>query len=235
MIIVNADDFGLSNKVNEAIVQCFKEGIISSTTLMTNMPYAKEAVELAKKNGFTNSIGFHFNLIEGVPLSKEIVQCSRLCKNNQLSYKRNSIWRFDGKEKSAIRAEFEAQYNRFISYGITPSHLDSHQHALTELPIYLCLRTLIKELGITKIRLSRNIGVSSSHKIYKKFFNYLYHLDNLKTTKFFSSITYADKVSHFDNIELMCHPTIKDGKIIDAFLQRPLSRLPFDISNYNEL
>lgn len=37
-LIINADDFGISNDVNRAILQSFQEGLISSATIMTNMP-----------------------------------------------------------------------------------------------------------------------------------------------------------------------------------------------------
>jgi predicted glycoside hydrolase/deacetylase ChbG (UPF0249 family) len=37
-IIVNADDFGMSAEVNRAIVEAFENNVISSTTLMANMP-----------------------------------------------------------------------------------------------------------------------------------------------------------------------------------------------------
>ncbi|MBQ1881054.1 MAG: ChbG/HpnK family deacetylase, partial [Lachnospiraceae bacterium] len=51
-IIVNADDLGISQGVNEAIAECFRMRYISSTTLMVNMDYADEAVEMANRNGW---------------------------------------------------------------------------------------------------------------------------------------------------------------------------------------
>ena len=46
-VIVNADDFGMNHNVNLAIDYCFKKNIISSTTIMANMPGFDEAVKLA--------------------------------------------------------------------------------------------------------------------------------------------------------------------------------------------
>ena len=71
-IIINADDFGLSKDVNEAIDICIKKDYIQRTTLMVNMPQTLEAVKLAKDGGYLNKVGLHINLIEGIPLTPDI-------------------------------------------------------------------------------------------------------------------------------------------------------------------
>ena len=68
-LIVNADDFGRSESVNRAICEAFEKGRVNSTTLMANMPAAKEAYELAKKGGFADKVGIHLNITEGMPMS----------------------------------------------------------------------------------------------------------------------------------------------------------------------
>ena len=42
-LIVNADDFGMSAAVNKAILKAFQEKLISSTSIMANMPGFDEA------------------------------------------------------------------------------------------------------------------------------------------------------------------------------------------------
>ena len=49
-LIVNADDFGLSEAVNYGIISAYKNGIVRSTTIMAGMPAFDHAVELLKKN-----------------------------------------------------------------------------------------------------------------------------------------------------------------------------------------
>lgn len=51
-IIVNADDFGKTHTINLAIAECFNKGLITNTTIMVNMPFADEAVEIAKQEVF---------------------------------------------------------------------------------------------------------------------------------------------------------------------------------------
>ena len=73
-IVRNADDFGKSTEINNAILTCFKDGLIDRTTIMVNMPGADEAAELAREEGFFDKVGLHLNLTEGEPLTDEIKQ-----------------------------------------------------------------------------------------------------------------------------------------------------------------
>lgn len=61
-IIINADDYGKNEEINQAISEAFEKKYITRTTLMVNMPYTDKAVELAKQKGFSDRIGIHLNL-----------------------------------------------------------------------------------------------------------------------------------------------------------------------------
>ena len=49
-LIVNADDFGRSRSINEAVIRAHREGILTTASLMVNEPACAEAVALAKEN-----------------------------------------------------------------------------------------------------------------------------------------------------------------------------------------
>ena len=67
-VIINADDFGYSKQVNEAIENAIIAEKISSTTIMANAPFFEEAVAIAHKyDGI--SYGVHLNLVEFEPLT----------------------------------------------------------------------------------------------------------------------------------------------------------------------
>ena len=68
-LIINADDFGLNQHVNAAIVKSFGGGLINSTSVMVNMPGFSEAILLAEKNGFQTQIDLHVCLTQGQPIS----------------------------------------------------------------------------------------------------------------------------------------------------------------------
>ena len=48
-LIVNADDFGLTDGVTFGILSAMERGIVTSTTMMVNMPGTQTAAEIARK------------------------------------------------------------------------------------------------------------------------------------------------------------------------------------------
>ena len=61
LLIVTADDFGISHGVNRGIVQAHREGILTSTSLMVNRPAAGAAAALARACPEL-SVGLHLEL-----------------------------------------------------------------------------------------------------------------------------------------------------------------------------
>ena len=95
-LLINADDFGMSVSVNEAIDICIKNNWIQRTTIMVNMPQTEEAVYLARKNKYLDKVGLHINLVEGMPLTHKIRQtslCNETGEFDSLFFK-NFIHRF---------------------------------------------------------------------------------------------------------------------------------------------
>lgn len=81
-LIVNADDFGLNEGVNNAILQSFSLGYITNTTLMVNMPGTDDAVKRAKEYGVWEKVGLHINLFEGIPLNPNLCNFPELFDSN---------------------------------------------------------------------------------------------------------------------------------------------------------
>ena len=68
-LIVNADDFGYSEGVNEGIVMAYRQGIVRSTTLMVNQEGTEDAISLLKSLGLPG-IGIHLCLTHGRPVTQ---------------------------------------------------------------------------------------------------------------------------------------------------------------------
>ena len=64
-LIVNADDFGLHSLINAGIIKGYREGFITSTSLMPSAPCWQEAVKLAQENPQLG-IGVHLTLVGSV-------------------------------------------------------------------------------------------------------------------------------------------------------------------------
>lgn len=69
--IINADDFGYSKGVNYGIIEAHQQGIVTSATLMANMPGATHAAALAKDKP-NLGVGVHLVLTIGKPLTEDV-------------------------------------------------------------------------------------------------------------------------------------------------------------------
>ena len=153
-LIINADDFGLCESVNKGIIDAHTKGVLTSTTIMSNMPAAGQAVELAK-NTPALGIGVHLNLTAGKPLCLD--SSIKLLLNSQgyfaLSPSNLAIASLiTGKVRTAIETELATQIQWLIDKGIKPTHLDSHKHIHAFPTIFPIVWRLAKRFGIPAIR-----------------------------------------------------------------------------------
>ena len=129
-IIVNADDFGLTSEINHGIVNAFKYGIVTSTSLVASGDSFKEAVELAHQNPNLD-VGVHLTLTGEKPVLSEDMIPS-LLSNDGLFFP--DKWQFMRKyfskyiSKIEIEKEYRAQIEKIKNENIKISHIDSHQH-----------------------------------------------------------------------------------------------------------
>jgi hypothetical protein len=215
-IIVNADDFGMSAETNRAIVEAFENNVISSTTLMTNMPGFDEACELAHRHRLLGKIGLHLNLTSGYPLSAPIRRCPRLCDEKGLFRHRQTRFRLSKDERFAIETEMGAQIQACLDRGLSPTHLDSHHHVHTEWPIGAAAITVARQYGIKAIRLSRNCGSGMTvlRKLYKLAYNTRLRMYGLAKTRYFGSSADTREIlaTVSGDVEVMVHLTSESAE-----------------------
>ncbi|TBL81704.1 carbohydrate deacetylase [Paenibacillus thalictri] len=120
--IINADDFGLAPGINRGIIEAYRAGGITSTTLMVNMPGFQDAVQLMRSVPCPG-VGLHFNLTYGTPISPPYLVPSLVLPDGRF---RNNIVQDGIRDEREIELELEAQWNKFIATGFRPTHLDSH-------------------------------------------------------------------------------------------------------------
>lgn len=197
-IIVNADDFGLSPSVNKGIIEAHRNGIVTSTTVMMNMPYAYEAIQYRK--AFPNlGFGVHLVLTQGMALGKDY---QTLTYENGIFKEENIRQRsFDIDE---VIQEWTLQIDAFYEMGIKPTHLDSHQsiHRFEELQS-ACLT--IQD----KYKLPFRNHFQYWHpklKVKSAFFNKFYK-EKLSLTTLISAI---NRINDGQVLEIMCHPGLND-------------------------
>lgn len=155
-LIINADDFGLSRGVNQGIIEAHQKGIITSTTLMANMPGFEDAVKLARQNPHLG-VGIHLNIYRGKPLLSPSQIPSLVNKQGEFfsSFKlAKKIYR--GKINPVeVEKELKAQIIKVKEAGISISHLDSEKHFHCFPKISEVVLKLASYFNIRKIRLPR--------------------------------------------------------------------------------
>ncbi|HEV2329412.1 MAG TPA: hopanoid biosynthesis-associated protein HpnK [Verrucomicrobiae bacterium] len=173
-LIVNADDFGLSRSVNEAVVRAHREGILTSASLMVSEAGFEEAVQLAKDNPGLG-VGLHLTLLQGhSTLPKDKIPG---LVNSRGEFSTNPVgvgmaYFFQRGLREQLRAEVHAQFAKFHSTGLPLDHVNGHLHLHLHPVIFNLLMEDAGTLGIRHFRftrdcLARSRRMSNGHLFYK--------------------------------------------------------------------
>lgn len=127
-VIFHGDDFGLTPGVNEGIIQSYREGLLTSTSLIASGEAAQEAISLAKDNPGLD-MGVHLILCDEPPVLRP-GDLSSMISSGACFPSRNHVLKVivTGKiDYREVEAEWNAQVEKALNAGIRVSHLDSHQ------------------------------------------------------------------------------------------------------------
>lgn len=199
-LIINADDFGYSAGVNYGIIEAHKEGVLTSTTMMANMPGFEQALNLHEQYPDLG-IGIHLALTTGKPILSNLKTIIDVDGNfrNQAYYKGSFII-----DEQEIYDEWKAQIEKILATGIKPTHVDTHHHA-----------NLFGDFNAIYLKLADEYHLPVRN-------NFTNTDSNRRTTDGFiytmetviqSSETLEKVFEEYNSVELMCHPAF-----IDKFL-----------------
>jgi len=157
-IILNADDFGYSDETVSVTIDLFRRGILSSATLMPDMPAFAAAAQFARQNP-QFSYGLHICLTDERPaclpgdIPSLVDAQGRLWPTREF-WKRAFLGRLN---RSDIAKEISAQISAIRKEGLEVSHVDSHGHIHKARPVSRVLRDLLPREGIAAIRRTQNL------------------------------------------------------------------------------
>ena len=151
--ILNADDFGMSNAFNKAVLEAYHKGFLKSASICANGSAFEAAVNEIIPECPNLGIGVHLNIIEGQSLqdftqAKSLTNPSSNFNNNyiKLIYLSENDWFLEQVER-----EFRLQIEKVLNF--TPlTHLDSHVHTHAIPKIFDLVCKLAEEYGISQVR-----------------------------------------------------------------------------------
>jgi len=155
-LIVNADDLGWTDGVNRGIVEAFHHGIVTSTSLLANGAAFAGGVEAARSAPGLG-VGVHLNLSDGPPVANPEVVTSLLNDNAEFAGGPQSLLLRRARRGLLlveVEDEWDAQIQKIIDAGITPTHLDGHKHVHMLPGLFEIAVRLAKRHGIGAIRVS---------------------------------------------------------------------------------
>jgi len=174
-LIVNADDFGRSASINQAVIRAHREGILTTASLMVNEPGFLEAGALAKEHP-TLGVGLHLSLLCGraacppatIPGLVDASGCfpdSPVKVGCRYFFRRNPL-------RSQLEREIAAQFQRFQSTGLTLDHVNGHLHLHLHPVVLDVLLGGAADFGLARLRLTRdplwlNLRLARGHWFYR--------------------------------------------------------------------
>jgi hopanoid biosynthesis associated protein HpnK len=235
-LIVNGDDFGLTEGMNQGILKSFNSGILTSTSIMAGGDGFDNAIKIARENPELD-LGIHLTLVSEKPVlaGNEIPSLLKSDGKFYSNYKDFLFAYVSGKfTRKEIKKELSAQIQKVLNTGLKLTHMDSHQHIHCFPRILEVVCELSREFEIPFIRFPREKILVYMTKEFKQISRMveLFVINALcytirdrvpKTTNNFVGFFAGGRlnkqnlmkiIDHLPNegtCELMCHPGIFNG------------------------
>jgi chitin disaccharide deacetylase len=157
-LIVNADDFGRSSSINQAVILAHREGILTTASLMVNGVAVAEAVELARQNPQLG-VGLHLTLLCGCStlLPQEIpglVSHGQAFSNDPV--RTGLHYFFNRALVPQLQCEMAAQFEKFQQTGLALDHVNGHLNLHLHPTVFRILIQNARGWGIRHVRLTRD-------------------------------------------------------------------------------
>ncbi|HEY1727975.1 MAG TPA: ChbG/HpnK family deacetylase [Candidatus Baltobacteraceae bacterium] len=181
-LIVNADDLGADPHVDLGILEGFRNGIVSSTTLLiTFAPHWERSATTAQEAGLP--MGLHLSLTHGFAVSERTRIPDLVDERGRFAISAAQLISMGFQNRAQhkrlydqIKIELDAQIKSVLSKGFRLTHVDSHQHVHMNPNIYEIVEGVATENGIRAMRIVREPFFA---------FQFTYGLvDNLKRNNF---------------------------------------------------
>jgi chitin disaccharide deacetylase len=130
LLIVNADDLGMSGPVNEGVIDAIGAGLVQSTSLLVPGFGCSGAMEFLRGHPEVD-LGVHLALVSDAPgWWAPVLPSGKVAslvdeRGNLYPYERRADL-LRGARVEEVEAEFRAQIGSVLGAGLRPTHLDWH-------------------------------------------------------------------------------------------------------------
>jgi chitin disaccharide deacetylase len=154
-VIFSADDFGLTESVNQAVELAHRDGALTSTSLMVAGPAAADAVRRARALPGLR-VGLHLVVIEGpavLPPAEipDLVDATGQFPSDQ--FRLGIDYFFRPRVRRQLAAEIRAQFAAFAATGLTLDHANAHKHMHLHPTVGRLLIGIGREFGLPAVRI----------------------------------------------------------------------------------
>ena len=182
-LIINGDDFGYSEAVNNAIIKGHRDGVLTSASLMVSGQAFEHAVELARSNPHL-AVGLHLVLVLGsatLPANRVSAIADPHGNFPSSSFRAGLRYFFSPAARRQMRDEMRAQFDKFLATGLPLSHVDGHTHLHMHPTIFRELANLCEEYGVRRLRIVKgeiltSLRLDSRHSPSKIFWGIVFNL-----------------------------------------------------------
>lgn len=156
-VIFNADDFGISREVNEAIEIAHRDGVLGAASLMVGAPAFGDAVERARLLP-SLAVGLHVVLVHGRPVLPPeripaIVGRDGLFLTDLVGAGVTFFFRPGAARQ--LESEIRAQFERFAATGLALDHVNAQSHMHVHPTVYRSILKVGHDFGMRAIRIPR--------------------------------------------------------------------------------
>lgn len=164
-LVVVADDFGLTPGVCDGVLRAHRHGIVTTTSVLANGPALEDHADELRRSGLP--VGIHLTLVGEDPpvldagaIPTLVDSAGRFPATWKALIGRLTLGRINPDD---VRREMDSQVQRVRELGLTPGHVDTHQHIHLWPSIREAVLDVAEREGISAIRVpaSRRIDPAS--------------------------------------------------------------------------
>ena len=232
LLIIHADDAGLSHSENRATIQSLQKSFVNSYSIMVPCPWFYEMGVFARKNPQFD-YGIHLTLTcewENYRFGPilPIFEVPSLVDENGHFYKTRNQLR-DNASLEDVKKELIAQIEKALEFGLEPSHIDSHMYSVGSHPAFF---EIYKELGrnynlpvLVNKQLMQIVGLDPliniqepDFEIDKTYVAEFKYYETGKLKDFYKSI--LENLSYGVNL-ILIHPAFDDDEMKGVTINHP--------------